>query len=368
MSLDIDITKDLPSFHLHVAFTVGDETFGLLGASGCGKSLTLRSIAGIETPDSGHIIVNGQVFFDSESGVNLTPQQRKTALLFQNYMLFPNLTVEQNVASGIDRSIATTERAHIVQEELKRFDVVSLAQRYPAQLSGGQQQRVALARMLAAKPGILMLDEPFSALDAHLKGMLEQDLLNLFDTFSGTIIYVSHDIDEALHFCDRIAVMDDGGILEIDEGQTLVHHPRSLAGIKLSGCKNVAEASYVDDHHVYCPQWGVKLATEDTVPKDVRAIGVRAFYLRSVDVPGTNVFRMHVDRVSDARFERTILLSFMDVQPHKEDVLHNDTSHYLQHRLYWRIGHLKEHMSDLPEKGDEILIEIPARRLYLVTR
>ena len=205
--LSIDIEKQFSGFHLQMAFEAGAETLGLLGASGCGKSVSLRSIAGIETPDAGKIVVNDTVFFDRAKGkaprVNLTPQQRKTALLFQNYMLFPNLTVEQNVAAGIGHDVPAADRDALVEQELQRFGLSGFNKRYPAQLSGGQQQRVALARMLAAKPGILMLDEPFSALDAHLKGVLEQNLVSLFDAFEGTILYVSHDIDEALRFCDR---------------------------------------------------------------------------------------------------------------------------------------------------------------------
>ena len=173
MSLLVDIRKDFGAFRLDVSFEVGNETFGLLGASGCGKSLTMRCIAGIETPDEGRIVVNGTTFYDSQARINLTPQQRKTALLFQNYMLFPNLTVEENVAAGIGKDVSKDERNRIVSQELARFDVSNFRNRYPAQLSGGQQQRVALARMLAARPGILMLDEPFSALDSHLKSMLE---------------------------------------------------------------------------------------------------------------------------------------------------------------------------------------------------
>ena len=236
MSLEVDIKKDFKAFTLDVSFSAGDETLGFLGASGCGKSLTLRCIAGIETPDEGRIVVNDKVFFDSEQRINLTPQERKTALLFQNYMLFPNLTVAQNVAAGIGKEVSKADRDAIVGRELKRFGLEGFDKRYPAQLSGGQQQRVALARMLAARPGILMLDEPFSALDAHLKEVLEQNLVSLFDAFGGTVLYVSHDIDEALRFCDRIAVVDAGRIMEIDSGDDLVNNPRSVAALKLSGC------------------------------------------------------------------------------------------------------------------------------------
>ena len=247
MSLEVDIEKKFKGFNLQARFSAGNETLGLLGASGCGKSLTMRSIAGIERPDSGKIVVNGTVFFDRAPGkkarVDLSPQQRKTALLFQNYMLFPNLTVAQNVAAGIAKDVSPADRDAMVQAELKRFGLSGFEKRYPVQLSGGQQQRVALARMLAARPGILMLDEPFSALDAHLKSVLEQNLVSLFDAFRGTILYVSHDIDEALRFCDRIAVVESGHIMEMGTGDDLVNRPQSQAGIKLSGCKNATQAA-----------------------------------------------------------------------------------------------------------------------------
>ena len=152
MSLEVSIRKSFSSFTLDVAFEAGDETLGFLGASGCGKSLTMRCIAGIETPDEGRIVVNDRVFFDSALKINLTPQERKTALLFQSYMLFPNLTVAENVAAGIGREVSKADRGALVAAELKRFGLEGFDKRYPAQLSGGQQQRVALARMLAARP------------------------------------------------------------------------------------------------------------------------------------------------------------------------------------------------------------------------
>ncbi len=368
------------SFSLDISFKAESETLGLLGESGCGKSLTMRCIAGIETPDYGKIVVNDTVFFDCAQGakphINLTPQQRKTALLFQNYMLFPNLTVEDNVAAGIDKSVSKEERANTIEKELMRFGLTGFNKRYPAQLSGGQQQRVALARMLAAKPEILMLDEPFSALDSHLKGVLEQNLVSLFDAFEGTILYVSHDIDEALRFCDRIAVVDTGRIMEMSAGDELVQNPQSLAAIKLSGCKNSPEVVATGDHEVFVPDWGVHLHVCANVDKDVRAIGARSFHIEKVAAPGgethtagvgenagaaapsgaeatatgvgdnagerenankgenagaadgesatttttttaasnkrDNIFRVRVDRVSDSRFERTALLQFLD--------------------------------------------------------
>ena len=372
MTLEVDIKKTFGSYSLDVSFKAEDEVFGLLGASGCGKSLTMRSIAGIETPDEGRIVVNGQVFFDSEQGINLKPQERKTALLFQNYMLFPNLTVEQNVAAGIPKETPKSERDVIVAEELQRFDVAAFAKRYPAQLSGGQQQRVALARMLAARPGILMLDEPFSALDSHLKSVLEQNLTGLFELFEGTILYVSHDIDEAVRFCDTIAVMEQGKLMEIDKGRELIENPKSLAGIKLGGCKNAPDAVYVDDHTVYCPQWGVEIRTSQVVPKDVKAIGLRAFNLSLADGPGEGVYRMRVDRVSDSRFDRMALLEFLDRREDADELVgaSEQEMHYLHQRVFWRLdaGVGKSGWDELPNRGDELWVRIPEGKIYIVNK
>ena len=374
MSLEVDIHKKFKGFELNNAFSAGQETLGLLGASGCGKSLTMRSIAGIETPDSGKIVVNGTVFFDCAPGkkpkVNLTPQQRKTALLFQNYMLFPNLTVAQNVAAGIGKDVSAADRDAMVAAELKRFGLEGFDKRYPAQLSGGQQQRVALARMLAARPGILMLDEPFSALDAHLKSVLEQNLVSLFDAFDGTILYVSHDIDEALRFCDRIAVVEAGHIMEIGSGDDLVNNPQSQAGIKLSGCKNATPAQYVDDCHARLSKWGITVATDKKVPKDVVCLGVRASYLERAEGPGENCFRVRVDRASDARFERMMLLGFLDRDQSEVPTVErtDDEMKYLHQHLFWRVSKSNPPSGIMPQEGDELWIRIPKDRIYLVTR
>lgn len=388
MSLFVDIRKHFPAFDLDIQLDAGDEVFGLLGASGCGKSLTMRSIAGIETPDEGRIVVNGEVFFDSEKKINLKPQERKTALLFQNYMLFPNLTVEQNVASGVrladeffdtvNLGLAKVKRRgkrwhekcnEVVFDELRRFDVQAFAKRYPAQLSGGQQQRVALARMLAARPGILMLDEPFSALDAHLKGVLEQNLSSLFDAFQGTILYVSHDIDEAVRFCDRFAVVERGHVMEFGPSRDVVNHPQSVAGLKLSGCKNVANVKRIDDTHVSCEHWGITLTVPKGVPENVKAVGVRAFYLEEAAAPGENVFRARVDRTSDSRFERMCLLSFLDRDQDADPLVGatDQEMHFLHQRIYWRLSMLY-YDGVLPQIGDELYIRIPPEHLYVVSR
>lgn len=374
MSLSVSIKKHFPAFTLDVNIEAGNETLGWLGESGCGKSLTMRCIAGIETPDEGKIVVNGKTFFEREAGkrptVNLSPQERKTALLFQNYMLFPNLTVAENVAAGIDRKLPKEEREAQVNAELKRFGLDGFDKRYPSQLSGGQQQRVALARMLAAKPDILMLDEPFSALDAHLKGALEQNLAGLFETFHGTILYVSHDIDEALRFCDRIAVIEKGHVMEVSTGNNLVNNPQSAASIKLSGCKNATPARRINDHRVFLPAWGIEVETDNRVQENLTCMGVRAFFLEQAKEPGRNTYRVRVVRTSDSRFDRSALLEFLDREPGADKVVDQTENEmkYLEQHLFWRIDKLKVPEEKLPVKDEVLLIRIPSDKVYLVSK
>lgn len=374
MSLSVSIKKHFPAFTLDINIEAGNETLGWLGESGCGKSLTMRCIAGIETPDEGKIVVNGKTFFEREAGkrptVNLSPQERKTALLFQNYMLFPNLTVAENVAAGIDRKLPKEEREAQVNAELKRFGLDGFDKRYPSQLSGGQQQRVALARMLAAKPDILMLDEPFSALDAHLKGALEQNLAGLFETFHGTILYVSHDIDEALRFCDRIAVIEKGHVMEVSTGNNLVNNPQSAASIKLSGCKNATPARRINDHRVFLPAWGIEVETDKPVQENLTCMGVRAFFLEQAKEPGRNTYRVRVVRTSDSRFDRSALLEFLDREPGADKVVDQTENEmkYLEQHLFWRVDKLKVPEEKLPVKDEVLLIRIPSDKVYLVSK
>ncbi|MDR3315673.1 MAG: ATP-binding cassette domain-containing protein [Coriobacteriales bacterium] len=351
MSLSVAIRKSFPAFKLDVAFEAESETLGFLGASGCGKSLTMRCIAGLEKPDEGRIVVAGTVFFDSEQGINLTPQQRKTALLFQNYMLFPNMTVAENIAAGIPRGTPKDEVHRLVDAQLKRFDLLGFGKRYPLRLSGGQQQRVALARMLAARPQILMLDEPFSALDAHLKSTLELDLLDLFEQFDGTILYVSHDIDEAFRFCDRIAIIENGRLEDIASASEILARPKTFATLKVSGVKNISPAVPVTAHTVKAYDWGIELVCKDEVPEGLQYCAVRASYLRiAAENETINVFDCEVRRTSDSRFEREVLLALTDTGA----------------ALRWRIDKRSVAQSILPERGQCLRIHIPTESVNLV--
>lgn len=194
MSIEVLIKKDLGPFKLNIAFQSDSRRIGILGASGCGKSLTLKSIAGIERPDEGRIVINGKALFDSSERMNLKPQLRKVGYLFQNYALFPTMTVEQNIAAGLTGKKG--QIMHQVREMVERFHLNGLEKRLPGELSGGQQQRVALARMLVCEPEVILLDEPFSALDVYLRDQMQRELMQMLETYPGIVILVSHSRDE----------------------------------------------------------------------------------------------------------------------------------------------------------------------------
>ena len=185
MSLRAEIHKKLGAFSLDISLETQGGVLGLLGASGCGKSMTLKCIAGIEKPDSGYIALDGTVLFDSKRGINLAPQQRKVGYLFQNYALFPHMTVRQNILCGLKWEKRREIREQKYRDILKLLQLEELQKHRPHQLSGGQAQRTALARMLVNEPHLLLLDEPFSALDSHLREKLQMELRELLKRGNG---------------------------------------------------------------------------------------------------------------------------------------------------------------------------------------
>lgn len=237
MSLIVEIEKRLGNFFLQTQFETSGGTMALLGASGCGKSVTLKCIAGIMTPDKGRIILNGHTLFDSKKQINLPPQKRQVGYLFQQYALFPNMTVAQNLLCGI-RSGTKEEKKQQVTEHLRRFQLNGFEKKYPAQLSGGQQQRAALARILVSEPRAILLDEPFSALDSFLKWKLELELSDLLSDFQGPILWVSHDLGECYRNCQTVCVMEQGRSGAMTDMDTLIRQPASKGAARLIGCRN----------------------------------------------------------------------------------------------------------------------------------
>ena len=276
MSLEVNIEKKLDGFTLRAAFTAGNTSTALLGASGCGKSMTLRCIAGIVKPDRGRIVLDGRVLFDSVQHIDLPPQQRGVGLLFQNYALFPNMTVEQNILCGLKAEKDHAARRAACAEMLRAMRLEPFAKRYPVQLSGGQQQRTALARILVGKPRILMLDEPFSALDSYLRAEVEGEVGSLLANFAGTALLVTHNRDEAYRLCKEMIVLNEGQVLRAGKTKEVFADPQSVAAARLTGCKNILPCTPLDSRTVRLDGWGTTLRLTLPVPAGCIAVGIRA--------------------------------------------------------------------------------------------
>ena len=322
MSLYVDIEKDFRSFHLSTRFEAGQGVMGILGASGCGKSMTLRCVAGVVKPDRGKIELDGVTWFDSERGIDLPPQKRRVGLLFQNYALFPNMTVEKNLMAGLRTVEKDKKKARaVVAEMMERFCLTGLERHRPSQLSGGQQQRAALARILLTKPGLLMLDEPFSALDGYLRWKLEMELMDILRGFSGPTLFVSHSRDEIYRICDRVCVMDNGKSTPVAPVKTMFEEPKTLAACMLSGCKNYsgAEADVKKngeeqgDGWVWAKDWGVSLNCRRRVPENITHIGVRSHYIHLISgdlwKDTQNVMECRIRRIVEDVFNMVVMVS-----------------------------------------------------------
>ena len=239
MSMEVKIHKKLGEYELDVYWKSMKKRIGILGASGSGKSLTLKSIAGIEHPDKGYIRIGEHILYDSDSGTCLKPQKRNVGYMFQNYALFPAMTVAQNVGAGLSGD--KKKKQEQVEKMIRHFRLEGLEKRLPRELSGGQQQRVALARIMAYEPSVILLDEPFSALDVFLKDRLQQEMMEL-----------------------------------LSDTKEIFDHPKKVEAARLTGCKNIVPAERLDAHHVRIPDWGTCLHLKQMIDVDITHIGLRA--------------------------------------------------------------------------------------------
>lgn len=308
MALEVKIKKRFGKFELNIDFCFDQHCLGILGASGCGKSLMLKCIAGIETPDEGRIVMDGEVLYDSAKKINLPPQKRRVGYLFQNYALFPNMTVLENIGVGIHVKDKAARRAQAMAY-IKKFQLEGLEGHYPVQLSGGQQQRVALARMLAAEPEMILLDEPFSALDAHLKDAMHREMMKIIDDYKGCVVVVSHSRDEIYKLCRHLAIMDTGCITQVDLTGHIFDHPGTVHAARLTGCKNISPIEKVDDHHVRALEWGMVLETAQVVSETDTHVGIRAYHIEHSDGSGVvNEYLTEMVERIEAPFEVQHLL------------------------------------------------------------
>lgn len=321
MGLYIDIKKKLPGFSFQVKLACDQGIIGILGASGSGKSMLLNCIAGLINPDEGKIILNKKTFYDSTQKINLAPRDRKAGFLFQNYALFPHLTIAENIAFGLD-ALSKPDKNNKVVELMERFHLAGMEKRYPAQISGGQQQRVALARALAVEPEILLLDEPFSALDNHLKVHMMKEMLASLQEFQGNTLFVTHNIEEAYRLCDHIAVLNAGRVETLGLKEEIFQNPASLETAKITGCKNIAPAMRQSEHIIEVPDWDIQVKTSMKIEQEQGFTGIRANHIKLVDaICRENCFSVWIADESEAPFRTTLYLK-IGSPPFKLDDFH----------------------------------------------
>ena len=306
MAIHVEIEKNFKGFSLKTAFDSKGSATGILGASGSGKSMTLRCIAGIEKPDKGKIVINGKTVFDSEKKINLKPQDRHIGYLFQNYALFPTMTVKDNIKCGFrgEKGIQDAKVADFV----RRYHLDGLENRYPSQLSGGQQQRVALARMMIGEPEAILLDEPFSALDGYLKDTLQKDMEDFLKQYQGDMIMVTHSRDEAFRFCKELMLLKDGRTLTFGDTRHLFEQPGLLEAARLTGCKNSSRARKSGTHEIEALDWGLSLHTTREVPDDLTHVAIRGHWIQPSDTLGQNTIPFEVQDYIETTFEHQYLV------------------------------------------------------------
>ncbi|MDJ0600707.1 MAG: molybdate ABC transporter permease subunit [Crocosphaera sp.] len=314
IELIVDIQKKLPSFTLNVSFSSNQLPLGLLGGSGAGKSFILRCIAGLETPDEGCIVLNGRVLFDSRRGINVPIRDRRIGFLFQNYALFPHLTVAQNIAFGLPKTLSSLAIRQRVEKQLIAVQLQGLGDRYPQELSGGQQQRVALARALASEPDILLLDEPFSALDTYLRDQLEKLLRLSLIHFPGATLFVSHNLEEAYRICPNLLILDEGQIIAQGPKQDIFDVPQSFRVAQLTGCKNFSRALIQSQNSITALDWGCNLQVNEPIPDDFAHVAIRAHHLIFTELKGQqsecqdNIFSSWLTTTSETQHRMTLYL------------------------------------------------------------
>lgn len=302
MALTAKLQKRYGDFLLDVDFSAeSGEVLALLGASGCGKSVTLRCLAGIERPDRGHIELDGRVLFDSEKRIDLPPRKRRVGYLFQQYALFPNMTVEQNISVCLGK-LDKPQRQARTAELLSMLRLEGTEKQLPRQLSGGQQQRTALARILASEPRVILLDEPLSALDSSLRWQLEQELRDVLERFGGPAVWVSHDLGEVCRSCGRVCMLEGGKSDPAVGIRELIERPGTAGAARISGCRNVVRACPEPEPEpglVRVPEWNVKLRTAGPWREGFSLLGVRAERVRPAEEGAENAFPCRVRRVMD---------------------------------------------------------------------
>ncbi len=312
MALEVQIEKKLPGFALDVAFTAGPAPLSILGPSGAGKTMLLRCIAGIVRPDRGHIELDGCAFFDGDRAIQVPARERGLGLLFQHYALFPHRTVVENIAFGLHR-LPLGDRAARVKDLIQRTYTSGLEERYPRELSGGEQQRVALARALAIEPKALLLDEPLSALDTHLRSQMESLLQETIASYERPTLLVTHNIEEAYRLGEQLLVLSRGRVAAFGPKEEIFRHPPTREVAQLTGCKNFSRARAISENAIEAVDWGCQLQIAHPIARAPAFVGVRAHHVDFAESSNAssgqqNTFPCWLVRSSETPFRVTLYL------------------------------------------------------------
>lgn len=323
MELEVQIRKRMKGFCLEVAFRAGQKTLGVLGPSGSGKSMTLRCIAGLETPEQGRIVLNERTLFDMNRGIHVPCRKRRVGFLMQDYALFPHLTVEENIAFGL-HGVPRAEARRRVKEQIARVQLEGLERRLPHQLSGGQQQRTALARALAIEPELLLLDEPLSALDVHLRGQMEALMVETLATFPGVSLYVTHNLEEAYRIAEEIVIISNGQEIALGSKEEIFRRPPNYTAALVTGCKNFSRARQVTSETIEALNWGCLLRACPLAQGPFEWVAIRAHHISfTLNPQEENTFPCKVVRAIEGPFRMTLYLQILLPQA-------PDAHHHLQ--------------------------------------
>lgn len=303
--LEVEIKKEFKNFKLDAKFSNEKGILGILGASGSGKSLSLKAIAGIIKPDYGKIILNGRVLFDKEKKINIPTKDRKVGYLFQDYALFPNMTVYENIKTGLRGKNRNFEK--IINKKLEELHISHIKNSTPDMISGGEKQRAALARILVNEPEILLLDEPYSAIDGYLRWSIELEVRKIIEEYKIPTLFVSHDRDEIYRMCDNIVIMSKGKSESKKTTKELFHNPETMAAAELSGCKNFSEIEKIEKNSYKLKAWDLDLDLEKDHKE--KFIGIRGHDIEiSAEKKEKNSFEVEILKEIEQTFNMCLII------------------------------------------------------------
>jgi molybdate transport system permease protein len=321
--------------------------------------MLLRCVAGLERADRGRVTLNDRVLFDSELHIGVPARERRIGMLFQHYALFPHRTVAENVGFGLPQ-LTASERGARVLSLIARTHLTGLEQRFPRNLSGGEQQRAALARALAVEPEAMLLDEPLSALDTHLRSQMETQLQETFASFRRPVLLVTHNIEEAYRMSKELLVLSRGRVVASGPKETILRRPLTLEVARLTGCKNFSRARAISTSEVEALDWGCRLRVTQPIEREPAYVGIRAHMIDFLESSGANasrenVFPCKVVRSSETPFRITLFLRLQQApdnsdEPHLQaEVFKEKWERFRERPFPWQVRLSPESLMLLPE-------------------